>query len=55
MNLQDMTDTARHALNEARKAGVNDPAIIFVDSTNPTALKIARRIRRYRTFLMLWL
>lgn len=44
MNLQNMIDTARHALNEARKAGVNDPAIVFVDPTNSIALKNARRI-----------
>ena len=44
MNLQDISETARHALSEARKVGVNDPAIIIIDPNNPIALKGARRI-----------
>jgi len=44
MNPQEILDTARYALNEARRAGVNDPAIMFIDSTNPIVLKNARAI-----------
>ena len=44
VNLHDMITTAKHALSDAQKVGVNDPAIVIVDPMSPTAFPITRRL-----------
>jgi hypothetical protein len=39
-----LVNVARYALSEARKVGINDPAIMIVDTQNPIALEYARSI-----------